>query len=168
MSNSQRSESGPHSTDQLAAGQQAAGKPEESKWAAGQLAYVLDDEPQVRAIVRKILASIGFLSQEFTGPVALFDMPRAHADCRKVATRGAEAMPLHTLLRGSGGVSPALRRREQVDHLAIEGWNVVGATACHEAAVDDSFLIDVVGAGVPEISPDVGLMLTPLGNPLAL
>jgi len=72
MSNSQRSEAGPHSTDQLAAGQQAAGKPEESKWAAGQLAYVLDDEPQVRAIVRKILASIGFLSQEFTGPVALF------------------------------------------------------------------------------------------------
>jgi EAL domain-containing protein (putative c-di-GMP-specific phosphodiesterase class I)/CheY-like chemotaxis protein len=72
MSNSQRSEAGPHSTDQLAAEQTAAGKPEESQWAAGQLAYVLDDEPQVRAIVRKILASIGFLSQEFTGPVALF------------------------------------------------------------------------------------------------
>ena len=59
MSNSQLSEVRPNST--------------------GQLAYVLDDEPQVRAIVCKILASIGFGSHQFATPAALF------ADLKKAA-----------------------------------------------------------------------------------
>jgi EAL domain-containing protein (putative c-di-GMP-specific phosphodiesterase class I)/FixJ family two-component response regulator len=59
MSNSQPSGIGPNST--------------------GQLAYVLDDEPQVRAIVCKILASIGFGSHQFATPAALF------ADIKKAA-----------------------------------------------------------------------------------
>jgi EAL domain-containing protein (putative c-di-GMP-specific phosphodiesterase class I)/ActR/RegA family two-component response regulator len=36
------------------------------------LAYVLDDEPQVRTIVCKIVASIGFEPQQFATPAALF------------------------------------------------------------------------------------------------
>jgi EAL domain-containing protein (putative c-di-GMP-specific phosphodiesterase class I)/ActR/RegA family two-component response regulator len=39
---------------------------------AGPLAYILDDEPQIRAIVGKILASIGFVPHQFATPVALF------------------------------------------------------------------------------------------------
>ena len=39
---------------------------------AGRLAFILDDEPQVRAIVSKILASIGFEPREFAAPAALF------------------------------------------------------------------------------------------------
>jgi EAL domain-containing protein (putative c-di-GMP-specific phosphodiesterase class I) len=38
----------------------------------GRLAFVLDDEPQVRAIVCKIVASIGFEPREFAAPAALF------------------------------------------------------------------------------------------------
>jgi len=38
----------------------------------GRLAYVLDDESQVRAIVCKILASIGFEPREFAAPAGLF------------------------------------------------------------------------------------------------
>jgi EAL domain-containing protein (putative c-di-GMP-specific phosphodiesterase class I)/FixJ family two-component response regulator len=38
----------------------------------GRLAYVLDDEPRVRAIVGKILASIGFEPRQFANPAALF------------------------------------------------------------------------------------------------
>jgi EAL domain-containing protein (putative c-di-GMP-specific phosphodiesterase class I)/FixJ family two-component response regulator len=45
----------------------------------GQLAYILDDEPQVRAIVGKILASIGFVPHQFATPAALF------ADLKKAA-----------------------------------------------------------------------------------
>ncbi|HEV3373825.1 MAG TPA: EAL domain-containing response regulator [Xanthobacteraceae bacterium] len=46
--------------------------------AAGQLAYVLDDEPQVRAIVGKILLSIGFEPQPFATPAMLFaDLKKA-------------------------------------------------------------------------------------------
>src|SRR5450631_2905313 len=42
------------------------------------LAYILDDEPQVRAIVCKILASIGFQPREFAAPAALFaDLKKA-------------------------------------------------------------------------------------------
>jgi len=37
------------------------------------LAYVVDDEPQVRAVVCKILASIGFVSHAFGGPSALIE-----------------------------------------------------------------------------------------------
>src|SRR5258708_5623734 len=44
----------------------------------GPLAYVLDDEPQVRTIVCKILASIGFGARQFATPAALFaDFKRA-------------------------------------------------------------------------------------------
>jgi EAL domain-containing protein (putative c-di-GMP-specific phosphodiesterase class I)/FixJ family two-component response regulator len=39
---------------------------------AGPLAYILDDEPQVRAIVSKILTSIGFVPRQFAAPSALF------------------------------------------------------------------------------------------------
>jgi EAL domain-containing protein (putative c-di-GMP-specific phosphodiesterase class I)/FixJ family two-component response regulator len=39
---------------------------------AGPLAYILDDDPQVRAVVDKILASIGFIPHQFATPVALF------------------------------------------------------------------------------------------------
>jgi EAL domain-containing protein (putative c-di-GMP-specific phosphodiesterase class I)/FixJ family two-component response regulator len=39
---------------------------------AGRLAFILDDEPQVRAIVGKILASIGFEPRQFAVPAALF------------------------------------------------------------------------------------------------
>jgi len=39
---------------------------------AGRLAFILDDEPQVRAIVGKILASIGFEARQFAAPAALF------------------------------------------------------------------------------------------------
>ena len=39
---------------------------------AGRLAFILDDEPQVRAIVGKILASIGFEPHQFAVPAALF------------------------------------------------------------------------------------------------
>ncbi len=35
-------------------------------------AYILDDEPQVLAIVAKILASVGFLGHQFATPAALF------------------------------------------------------------------------------------------------
>jgi EAL domain-containing protein (putative c-di-GMP-specific phosphodiesterase class I)/FixJ family two-component response regulator len=52
MSNSQPSEIGPSS--------------------AARLAYVLDDEAPVRAVVGKILASIGFEPREFANAVALF------------------------------------------------------------------------------------------------
>ena len=45
---------------------------------AGQLAYVLDDEPQVRTIVCKILASVGFEPHQFTDHAALFaDLEKA-------------------------------------------------------------------------------------------
>jgi EAL domain-containing protein (putative c-di-GMP-specific phosphodiesterase class I)/FixJ family two-component response regulator len=46
---------------------------------AGQLAYILDDEPQVRAIVGKILVSIGFEPHPFATPALLF------ADLKKVS-----------------------------------------------------------------------------------
>src|SRR5258708_21916475 len=46
---------------------------------AGPLAFILDDEPQVRAIVSKILTSIGFVPHEFATPAALF------ADLKKAA-----------------------------------------------------------------------------------
>jgi DNA-binding response OmpR family regulator len=36
------------------------------------LAYILDDEPQVLAIVGKILAALGFASQQFATPEAMF------------------------------------------------------------------------------------------------
>jgi EAL domain-containing protein (putative c-di-GMP-specific phosphodiesterase class I)/FixJ family two-component response regulator len=39
---------------------------------AGQLAYVLDDEPQIRAIVCRILGSLGFAPHQFADPAALF------------------------------------------------------------------------------------------------
>ena len=39
---------------------------------AGRLAYVLDDEPQVRAIAGKILSAIGFEPHQFAAPAALF------------------------------------------------------------------------------------------------
>jgi EAL domain-containing protein (putative c-di-GMP-specific phosphodiesterase class I) len=39
---------------------------------AGRLAFILDDEPQVRALVGKILASIGFEARQFAAPAALF------------------------------------------------------------------------------------------------
>jgi len=46
--------------------------------AAGRLAYILDDEPQVRAIVGKILVSIGFEPHPFAAPAALFaDLKKA-------------------------------------------------------------------------------------------
>jgi EAL domain-containing protein (putative c-di-GMP-specific phosphodiesterase class I)/CheY-like chemotaxis protein len=38
----------------------------------GRLAYILDDEPQVRAVVGKILTSIGFEARPFAAPAALF------------------------------------------------------------------------------------------------
>jgi EAL domain-containing protein (putative c-di-GMP-specific phosphodiesterase class I)/FixJ family two-component response regulator len=38
----------------------------------GPLAYILDDEPQVRAIVGKVLAAIGFAPQQFATPLAMF------------------------------------------------------------------------------------------------
>jgi EAL domain-containing protein (putative c-di-GMP-specific phosphodiesterase class I)/ActR/RegA family two-component response regulator len=42
------------------------------------LAYILDDEPQVQAIVCKILSSVGFVSHLFGAPAALFaDLKRA-------------------------------------------------------------------------------------------
>jgi EAL domain-containing protein (putative c-di-GMP-specific phosphodiesterase class I)/FixJ family two-component response regulator len=45
---------------------------------AGPLAYVLDDEPQVRAIVSKILVSIGFEPHPFAAPALLFaDLKKA-------------------------------------------------------------------------------------------
>jgi EAL domain-containing protein (putative c-di-GMP-specific phosphodiesterase class I)/CheY-like chemotaxis protein len=47
----------------------------------GQLAYILDDEPEVRAIVGKILASIGFATHSFAAPAALFaDLKQASPD----------------------------------------------------------------------------------------
>jgi EAL domain-containing protein (putative c-di-GMP-specific phosphodiesterase class I)/FixJ family two-component response regulator len=47
----------------------------------GPLAYILDDEPQVRAIVGKILASIGFVPHQFAAPAALFaDLKTAIAE----------------------------------------------------------------------------------------
>jgi EAL domain-containing protein (putative c-di-GMP-specific phosphodiesterase class I)/FixJ family two-component response regulator len=39
---------------------------------AAPLAYILDDEPQVLAIVGKILASVGFLAHQFATPATLF------------------------------------------------------------------------------------------------
>ena len=46
--------------------------------AAGHLAYILDDEPQVRAIVGKILVSIGFEPHPFATPALLFaDLKKA-------------------------------------------------------------------------------------------
>jgi EAL domain-containing protein (putative c-di-GMP-specific phosphodiesterase class I)/FixJ family two-component response regulator len=45
---------------------------------AGPLAYILDDEPQVRAIVGKILVSIGFEPHPFATPALLFaDLKKA-------------------------------------------------------------------------------------------
>jgi EAL domain-containing protein (putative c-di-GMP-specific phosphodiesterase class I)/FixJ family two-component response regulator len=38
----------------------------------GQLAYVLDDEPQIRAIVCRILDSLGFAAHQFADPASLF------------------------------------------------------------------------------------------------
>src|ERR1700704_3908110 len=38
-----------------------------------QLAYVLDDQPEVRAIVCNILASIGYVPRQFAGLVPFFD-----------------------------------------------------------------------------------------------
>jgi EAL domain-containing protein (putative c-di-GMP-specific phosphodiesterase class I)/CheY-like chemotaxis protein len=46
---------------------------------SGQLAYVLDDEPQVRTFVCKILASIGYVARQFAGLVPFF------SDLRNVA-----------------------------------------------------------------------------------
>jgi EAL domain-containing protein (putative c-di-GMP-specific phosphodiesterase class I)/FixJ family two-component response regulator len=58
MSNSQPSEADPTST--------------------GPLAYILDDEPQARAIAAKVLASLGFEPRQFAGPAALFaDLKKA-------------------------------------------------------------------------------------------
>jgi hypothetical protein len=57
--------------------------------AAGRLAYILDDEPQVRAIVGKILVSIGFEPRPFAAPAALFaDLKKASPElivCRRRA-----------------------------------------------------------------------------------
>ena len=45
---------------------------------AARFAYVLDDEPQVRTIVCKTLASIGFVPRQFDGPVPFFaDLKKA-------------------------------------------------------------------------------------------
>jgi EAL domain-containing protein (putative c-di-GMP-specific phosphodiesterase class I)/CheY-like chemotaxis protein len=45
---------------------------------AGPLAYILDDEPQVRAIVSKILVALGFEPQAFAAPALLFaDLKKA-------------------------------------------------------------------------------------------
>jgi EAL domain-containing protein (putative c-di-GMP-specific phosphodiesterase class I)/FixJ family two-component response regulator len=40
---------------------------------SGRLAFVLDDEPQIRAIAAKILESIGFVARQFAAPLPMLD-----------------------------------------------------------------------------------------------
>jgi hypothetical protein len=41
---------------------------------------------------------------------------------------------------------------EQLDHLAVERWNVVGLATGHEVPIDHNFLVDPFRAGIPKIS----------------
>ena len=40
---------------------------------SGRLAFILDDEPQIRAIACRILESIGLVARQFAAPLPMLD-----------------------------------------------------------------------------------------------
>src|SRR5213076_1825281 len=67
------------------------------------------------------------------------------ARCALRAARGPRAGLLAHLVGALG---------ELLDHLVVEGGEVVGLAAGHEALVDDDLLVDPLAAGVADVGLD--------------